>query len=288
MRGRLAAGLACALLVLGTGFDPWQTTWRETREGNRALAEGNAEEAVRHYTEALSRSPDDPRILFDLGNALARLGRLDEARQAWDRAAQLGSGTIRRDAWYNRGLAELLGGDAKAAAEAFTRALLTDPGDEEARHNLDLALRRLQQQEQQQQQQQQGGRQQQQDQEQQQRQGRSGNRGEDDRDREQERQQADRDRRREQQQERQQGKDRQERQQGQQGDRQAPRPGEEQRREERRRQAGAGKQADRADREAQEMAERLLRRLAEDEKDALRRALRRRIPAGKKKRGKDW
>ena len=286
MRGRLAAGLACVLLVLGTGFDPWQTTWRETREGNRALAEGNAEEAVRHYTEALSRSPDDPRILFDLGNALARLGRLDEARQAWDRAAQLGSGTIRRDAWYNRGLAELLGGDAKAAAEAFTRALLTDPGDEEARHNLDLALRRLQQQEQQQQQQ--GGRQQQQDQEQQQRQGRSGNRGEDDRDREQERQQADRDRRREQQQERQQGKDRQERQQGQQGDRQAPRPGEEQRREERRRQAGAGKQADRADREAQEMAERLLRRLAEDEKDALRRALRRRIPAGKKKRGKDW
>ena len=297
MRRRLAVTIALALLVLGTGFDPWQTTWRETREGNRALEEGNAEEAVRHYTEALSRSPDDPRILFDLGNALARLGRLDEARRAWDRAATLGKGTIRRDAWYNRGLAELLGGDARAAAEAFTRALLVDPTDEEARRNLDLALRQLRRQ-QQQQQQPQGGRGKQQEEQQQDRseKGQQGQKQEEQRQSGQQQQEQ-----QQEQQEGQRGGDRKDRQEkGRRQDRQ--RREDEERQQEQQRQERQGQQQQKQqqaagsaagkegpeDREAREMAERLLRRLARDEKDALRRALRRRIPAGKKKREKDW
>ncbi len=292
MRRRLAVTIALALLVLGTGFDPWQTTWRETREGNRALEEGNAEEAVRHYTEALSRSPDDPRILFDLGNALARLGRLDEARQAWDRAASLGEGTIRRDAWYNRGLAELLGGDARAAAEAFTRALLVDPTDEEARRNLDLALRQLRRQ-QQQQQQPQGSRGKQQEGQQQDRseKGQEGQQQEKQRQNgqqqeEQEKQEGRQGRDRKDQQGKDRRQDRQQREGREQQERQQERQGQQQEKEQRAG-AAAGKEGPK-DREAREMAERLLRRLARDEKDALRRALRRRIPAGKKKRGKDW
>ncbi len=303
MRGRLAVAAALVLLVLGTGFDPWQTTWRETREGNRALEEGNAEEAVRHYTEALSRAPDDPRILFDLGNALARLGRLDEARQAWDRAASLGEGTIRRDAWYNRGLAELLGGDARAAAEAFTRALLVDPGDEEARRNLDLALRQLRREQQQQRQPQGGGgRDRQEQQQDRSERGRQGSeqqqqrqqQGEQQRERQeqqrrQQQQQQGKDRRQDQQQQQQQQEENREKRQGDRAQQEQDRlrqGGQQQPRQERQAGAAAGKEGA-EDREAREMAERLLRRLAEDEKDALRRALRRRVPAGKK-REKDW
>ncbi len=302
MRGRLAVAAALVLLVLGTGFDPWQTTWRETREGNRALEEGNAEEAVRHYTEALSRAPDDPRILFDLGNALARLGRLDEARQAWDRAASLGEGTIRRDAWYNRGLAELLGGDARAAAEAFTRALLVDPGDEEARRNLDLALRQLRREQQQRQPQGGGGRDRQEQQQDRSERGRQGSeqqqqrqqQGEQQRERQeqqrrQQQQQQGKDRRQDQQQQQQQQEENREKRQGDRAQQEQDRlrqGGQQQPRQERQAGAAAGKEGA-EDREAREMAERLLRRLAEDEKDALRRALRRRVPAGKK-REKDW
>ncbi len=282
MRTRLAVTIALVLLVLGTGFDPWQTTWRETRQGNRALEEGNPGEAVRHYTEALSRSPDDPRILFDLGNALARAGRLDEARQAWERAANLGQGTIRRDAWYNRGLAELLAGDARSAAAAFTRALLVDPSDREARRNLDLALRRLRQQ---QQPQPRGGKGKKKEQEQRQERGSRGRQGR----KQQERQQgAPPDRQQEPRQGDRGRNDRQEAGRRQQPPESGKGPGDRQSRAgDRRQRTGRGGNEAR-DREAQEMAERLLRRLARDEKAALRRALRRRVPAGRTKKGKDW
>ncbi len=294
--------VATLLLLLGTGIDPWQSLYRENRKGSEAFERGELEAALKHYTEAQALAPDDPRVLYNLGLALARLGRSEEAEKAWTRASQLAEGDLRRDAWYNRGVAAFEAQDAQRAAEAFTEALLEDPTDADARHNLELALRQLQaqppqpqQQQQQQQQQKDDSEQKQQQQSQQQ-------------DQQQQNQQQD-----PQQQNQQQQNQQQERNQQQSGDdpneekeRQQPpkrspsdeknppeqNKGEDQRQGQSMEQAGSEGEKDAKDGD-REWAEKLLEYLEKNESDALRRAMRAKQAEKKgqsrdRKKGKDW
>ena len=52
-------------------------------------AQGRFEEAHRKFEKAIAAVPDDPVILDHYGDVLAALGRDDEARAAWKRAAEL-------------------------------------------------------------------------------------------------------------------------------------------------------------------------------------------------------
>ncbi len=138
--------VVAGLLLLGSGMDPSQTLFRENRAGNRALENEQPEEALKHYSQAQAFAPDDPRILYNLGLALARAGKTQEAAQAWRRVSQLAEGSLLRDGWFNRGILAMKEQDPAKAARAFSEALVVDPTDLEAQHNLERALRSLQQQ----------------------------------------------------------------------------------------------------------------------------------------------
>ncbi len=145
-RDRLSALCVVLLLLLAAGADPLQKAYREALAGHKAFEEERWEDALRHYTEAQAELPDDPRIVYNLGTTLARLGRADEARQAWERAAELDAAKrVSRDAFYNHGLADMESEAYAEAAKNFAQALTLDPNDSEAQRNLELALRRLQQ-----------------------------------------------------------------------------------------------------------------------------------------------
>jgi protein O-GlcNAc transferase len=47
------------------------------------------DEAAQHYREALHLTPDDPQICANLGDTLARLGRMAEAVQCYQAALRL-------------------------------------------------------------------------------------------------------------------------------------------------------------------------------------------------------
>lgn len=143
-RGLSAVLCGAILLLTGTGIDPFQNLYRDNRAGIKALGEDQTDEALEAFSDAQALAPDDPRVLYNLGLALARKGQLTEADQAWKRASELAEGKLRRDAWFNRGVAALSAKDPARAARAFGESLLVDPQDEEARRNLEFALRQLQ------------------------------------------------------------------------------------------------------------------------------------------------
>ena len=64
--------------------------------GNVAYRAGDFEDAARRYASAAVAKPDDPAAYYGLGMALAKLGRDDEARQAYARARAL-AGTAAAD-----------------------------------------------------------------------------------------------------------------------------------------------------------------------------------------------
>jgi Ca-activated chloride channel homolog len=147
MRRRLLAPLGlllAALLLNGFGIG-------DVERGNRHFREGRYAEAVDAYRAALARRPS-PRLHYNLGTALLRLGEYEEAAQHLRRATAEPDPELRRRSLFNLGNRFLE--DARArpdagelprllddAVEAYREALRLDPADMDAKWNLELALR---------------------------------------------------------------------------------------------------------------------------------------------------
>jgi tetratricopeptide (TPR) repeat protein len=63
--------------------------WSPIAQSGRALAGGNAGEAVRKASEAVERGPDNFYAHYQLGLAYSQAGDLDKAAAAFERAAQI-------------------------------------------------------------------------------------------------------------------------------------------------------------------------------------------------------
>ncbi|MGQ0721778.1 MAG: tetratricopeptide repeat protein [Candidatus Eiseniibacteriota bacterium] len=137
-------------LVGWSFFDPFH---EHVEKGNRKAKEkAAAEEALGHYGEAARVSPGSAIPDFNRGIVLSQEGRVEEARDAFLGAAAAEDSPLAADALYNLGNTLLEAEQFEPAVEAYLQSLDLDPADADARRNLEIALRRLQQQQQQQQQ----------------------------------------------------------------------------------------------------------------------------------------
>ncbi len=143
----VAAGLKVALgLVLmaaATSVGHAESMEGELARGNRALAEGDAGQAVIHYLEAVGLEPQRPEAHYNLGSALYTDGAFDEAEAAFGLAAIRADSSWAPDALYNLGNAYFRQEKYKEAASVYKTALKRLPGDPDLQWNLEVALRRL-------------------------------------------------------------------------------------------------------------------------------------------------
>ncbi|UCC73667.1 MAG: tetratricopeptide repeat protein [Gemmatimonadota bacterium] len=140
---RLALPIVLTAVLLGFRF------WGQEPRGNRAYRDGDYPKAVQRYRAALLRGGATPQLEYNLGTALFRVGESQEAQNFLESALRAQSPELRARAFYNLGNTLAQGGsltaeNVRAAIEAYRRSLLLDPGNEDARWNLELAMRRLQ------------------------------------------------------------------------------------------------------------------------------------------------
>lgn len=124
-------------------------------EAGRALEEytsGDYEMALRRYRNAQVEKPDSSPLHFNVGDALYKLGRFDEAAAEFEQALQGGDAPLRSSMLHNMGNVCYQKQQYAQAVDAYSQALRLDAGDRDTKVNLELALERLQQQEQAQQQ----------------------------------------------------------------------------------------------------------------------------------------
>lgn len=96
---------------------------------------------VRLWRDSLATAPANPRVHYNLGNALAQRGDREGAIASLREAARLDPGLAM--AWVNLGNQLLLAGDTAGAVEAFRTALDRDPTLTFVYRNLAVALIRL-------------------------------------------------------------------------------------------------------------------------------------------------
>lgn len=105
--------------------------------GRVRLAEGNHEEALRQFQEAMTYSPDDPSNYYFMGVTVAQQGALDDAKRYFRQA------TVLDDkfglAHYELGVIALQSGQYPQAVSTFKVAVDLLPQSREAVNNLGLA-----------------------------------------------------------------------------------------------------------------------------------------------------
>lgn len=148
MRPGLGARVLAWVLVVGLASPAWAAGPLEVdhplvAKGRAAYDAGNYEEALSAFEEAKKERPDDPAVEYNRAVALAQLGRVAEAKSAFQRVTESNRPELQEKAWYNLGNVHATTGERKEALQAYRRALKLDPNDELARHNYEVVLRNL-------------------------------------------------------------------------------------------------------------------------------------------------
>ncbi len=120
----------------------WLYNPRERTERSIAAYEAaNPERAWRHADTALRLAPQDPRVQLNAGTAALADGHERRAVELLEKAVAKVPPALAPTARYNLGNARLAQRDFAAAVEAYKQALRLAPDHQDAKHNLEIALR---------------------------------------------------------------------------------------------------------------------------------------------------
>ena len=133
-----------ATLNLSKGFS--QSIKKEIIKGNDAYKKKQYKEAVAVYQKVLKKTVNAT-ASYNLGNALYKTEKLDEALKSYDNTVQTTrSNLLKEKAYYNGGVVLQKQNKLGECIKAYKNALKLDPNDEEARQNLQRALMQQQKQ----------------------------------------------------------------------------------------------------------------------------------------------
>jgi len=138
-------------------------------DGNEQASAELYNEAEMDYRRALSKAPENPEALYNLGNTHFQEQDFDEAKQRFFQTQKFTENkSSKHHAFHNLGNVFMKQKDYAKAVEAYKNALRNNPEDEETRYNYALAKELLEKEQDQQQNQDQNDQQDQKDQEDQQ------------------------------------------------------------------------------------------------------------------------
>ncbi|MBI5868748.1 MAG: tetratricopeptide repeat protein [candidate division Zixibacteria bacterium] len=117
---------------------------RRNNQGNTLLKKGELDQALQRYNEAKVERPDRPEVEYNIGNVYHLQGKLDSAAMEYQNALSTLKGPVAPNASYNLGNTFFRQQKYGPALEAYKEALIENPADRDAKHNLELTLRRMQ------------------------------------------------------------------------------------------------------------------------------------------------
>ena len=140
-----------AVCLMACGPTPAQVN----NSGHGPYLNGDYISALESYQDAQVSAPESGEPHYNSGNALYRAEEYEEALQSYDESLRHAAGELRSHGFFNRGNTAFQQEQYSEAIEAYEEVLRMNPDDADAKHNLELALRRMSPEDEQQQEEQQ-------------------------------------------------------------------------------------------------------------------------------------
>lgn len=134
--------LGAVLLVPGCTI-PSDEAYERTQAGNRLYQERAYAEALESYRKAQVIRPELPQLNFNAGTALHQRAEYGRARRELGRSLSAQDPALAARGYYNLGNTFYRMERLEEAIEEYKQALRLDPEDQDAKYNLEYALRQL-------------------------------------------------------------------------------------------------------------------------------------------------
>ncbi|HSB92488.1 MAG TPA: tetratricopeptide repeat protein [Flavitalea sp.] len=113
-------------------------------KGNKEYTAGKFDEALKLYEKAVSKEPGNEKAAYNLANTLYKKKQYEESTEAFKKLSdETKSPALVQHSVYNKGVALTRSNKLEESIEAYKQAVLLDPKDADARHNLQKALLEL-------------------------------------------------------------------------------------------------------------------------------------------------
>jgi Ca-activated chloride channel family protein len=141
VRWVLVVGLFVLLTNSPVSADPADSN---IQEGLSQYQEGLFPEAAENFSQARSSRPDDPRLNYNLGSSYYKQEKFQEALQDYTHAALENSDPqLKKNSLYNSGNTLFKMGKLQEAEAAYKKVLTLDPSDMDAKFNLEFVREQL-------------------------------------------------------------------------------------------------------------------------------------------------
>ncbi len=127
------------LVTCGCGVNPAE----RNNAGNSLYDQADYDNALRAYQAAQVVAPDNPEAYYNAASAYSQVGELDKAIDALKQALKTSDPDLTARTYYNLGNIYFGMHQFVDALAAYQQVLLLHPDDSDARHNLELALKKL-------------------------------------------------------------------------------------------------------------------------------------------------
>jgi Ca-activated chloride channel family protein len=138
------------ILLLGAVSAHAASVASKNKSGNRLFEQGKYQDAEKAYLDAQGDAPGRPELVYNFGNSLLKQKKYDQALQSLRQAIGKADKGLQAKAWFNSGNALYEMANYGDAAQAYIQSLRINPGDRDAKYNLELALKKVQEQQKQQ------------------------------------------------------------------------------------------------------------------------------------------
>jgi Ca-activated chloride channel family protein len=142
-----------SIILLLTMIPPVAAEAGPAREGYKAYQQGQYDQALKQFIDGQLKDPDNPELLYNIGNAYYKNGDFAAAADHYRQSLQAANPGLKPKLLYNLGNSAYRQGKLQEAVENYQAALDLTPEDIQTRENLDFVKKQLEQQQQQQQQQ---------------------------------------------------------------------------------------------------------------------------------------
>jgi tetratricopeptide (TPR) repeat protein len=136
------------IFTIGFSFSSIAQSERKiTRKGNAQYETGNFVDAEINYKKAIEKNANLLEAEFNLGDALAKQERFDEALESFNKvSSSTEDPVLKANALHNKGNVHLSQQDLESALESYKDALRINPKDNETRYNYAYVKKLLDQQ----------------------------------------------------------------------------------------------------------------------------------------------